>query len=63
MAKVSVTVKAHTADYYERAILVMDEQQVRSQDARIKDTADGIAIDPSAFPEAVRFTIHVKELG
>lgn len=62
-SKVQVTVTAWNKDGYSRQIIDATERQVWSKDERVGTTAlDGLAIDPSAFPEAVRFTILIRKL-
>lgn len=62
MPKVQVIIRAFTKDGYHKDVIVMDETQVRQHESRVKNTTDGIAIDPAEFPEVVRFVVLVREL-
>jgi hypothetical protein len=62
LPKVMVEVKAWNKDDYERKILLVSEQQTHLLDVRIKETIEGLSINPADFPEMVRFTIQVREL-
>lgn len=57
---VTTTVRAFNEDGYHKDILVIDQQQCRMSEVRIKEMVDGYAIDPKDFPEMVRFTIIVR---
>lgn len=61
--RTNIVVTAWTADGYRREIIIADEVQTRMTDGRVKDTIDGLSIDPKDFPEMVRFTISVKPLN
>jgi hypothetical protein len=67
-----VTVRAFNADGYHRDICVMSEKQVHSVDPRLDETCTlsmmsgllGVAhagIDPTKFPEAIRFEIVIEK--
>lgn len=59
-SSVTVIIRAYNADGYHKDILVLDEQQVRMHESRVKETFEGMSIDPSEFPEMVRFVVVVK---
>lgn len=61
MAKVQVTIRAYNKEGYQKDILVMDEEQMRMSCVGIKDGLHGPIIDPSLFPETVKFEVIVKE--
>lgn len=68
-----VVIRAFNEDGYHKDIAIMDEQQIRQTDVRTKDGATGslhsgligvgVTIDPSAFPEMVRFEVVIDERG
>ena len=67
-----IFIRAFTADGYHRDIAILSEMQVHQHDLRVSEethasTASGligvgVGIDPSKFPEVVRFEIVVKEV-
>ena len=61
MADTRVTVRAYTKDFYHRDILVLDADQVRMSDTRVKDSMDGPRIYPADFPEISFFEVLATE--
>ena len=71
MSDCQIIVRAFTKDGYHRDIAILSGQQVHQHDLRVSEdthasTASGligvgVGIDPSKYPEAVRFEIVVKE--
>ena len=56
-----VIIRAYNTDGYYKDILVADERQVWMRESRLKDTAEGMSINPADFPEMVRFVVVLKE--
>lgn len=66
-----VVVRAFTKDGYHKDIAMLSEQQVHMHDLRVPDSAPasmssgligvGISIDPTKFPEVVKFEIVIRE--
>jgi hypothetical protein len=55
----TVKVRMFNKDGYEKEVLRFDDEQVRMHEIRVKDTFDGLKIDPKDFPEAEYFTIYI----
>ena len=55
----TVTVRMFNNERYQLDVLRFDQIQVRMHESRVKDTFDGLKIDPKDFPEAEYFTIVI----
>lgn len=58
---VMVTIRAYNAEGYQKDIALISEQQVHMTESRVDECAFGVSIDPSKFPEMVRFEVIVRE--
>jgi hypothetical protein len=52
----------YNADGYHKDIVVMSDRQVHSTEVRVRGGMYGPVIDPSEFPEMVRFEVILENV-
>lgn len=66
----TVVIRAFNKDGYHKDIAIMDDRQVRQNDTRIRKPLSsmmsgligvGVRIDPSDFPEMVKFEVVIRD--